>query len=1224
MLKKFRCILLGSMALLCLHAAKAQYDNFAKMVDFMPPAPNASAIIKYGGISINKNTGAPNISVPLFTLTGKKLSATVSLGYTSTGIKVDEIASRVGMGWALNAGGVVTRTLRGTPDESNTRLDPAFPIAPVCSTYLSLKKIAQSYETYGYSNGYDSEPDLFNFNMNGLSGTFIFDVNMEPVIARAEKFKIFKDFTANAPWNFKIINTDGVAYYFGGASATEKSKRENTCGKTFDAYLASAWYLTKIEHPNGEVINFTYSSHTYTYDNGVTQTMAVSGGIRSYVIEGSYSSSCPGTCSSSIPSTQCANRVITQGVLLNTIFNSHGTISFTYTTRTDCGDKLVDQVDMRDDDGVLTGRFNFNYNTVTANAQFTNEYAWGHDKTPYLTDLQEISSDFQMVKTHRFTYNDPAGRPARLSFSQDHWGYFNGQVNSVFIPTPTDLQLAQKFTSATANREPYEEYARKGMLNKITYPTGGADSLIYESNGYGAGATAAPQHTLVCAVTGTGAHTQVVKTQSITLAYQQVIQLVVNCIDNTNGNFDPLHNLGTVEILNSSLAVVFTEVFSPGTNQTRYVDLPGGNYTIKMYANGTAVTTSIQLKHYPVVISGISANKWVGGVRVKAIITGNPYEKPTVKKYYYTELGSNTSSLSAVRWPVYYKDFKVAEPCSITQGGNVFTTNSYCPRLAMYSNSLNTLYDYASSPISYSSVIEGIGENFDGGAVHQKFYTGADAMGVVTWGEDVLGAPMTNNSVIFNGKVKEETVLKKTTGGSLIPLKKTIYNYKIDTRGERIIPCYNVVQKWGLFMAQPASNCSPGTTVSTELINSFDIIRYDFISWWVYADSVKEINYDENGLNPVTKLSLMFYDNESHHHLTRIETTNSKSEVVSTQNKYPPDYAGQAVYDAMIARNIISPVVNVRTFNSNVQMTEKMINYSDWGNGNYIPVTIQNKIKAGPWDTEGTIQQVDDFGNILQYTGKDGVVNAIIWGYGNQYPVAKISGATYAQAVSATGVTMQALQTSNETLLRGYIQNIRTALPGAMVSAFTHKKMVGVTGITDQNNRNTTYSYDAFNRLLEIKDHDGKVLKRMDYHYTSSLSGGGFAIYFNQSVSQSFTPVQCRPGYTSNAVSYGVPAGKYMSFVSQADADAQATADMTANGQAYANSYALCSSDGPCTGAQYKKLNCKCETGIKIVRSSTQNQNGTWTCVFYYRWSDNSISADYTEITATTCAMEPE
>lgn len=488
--------------------APANTGNFAKLTDFLPPPPNAAAMIQHAEISVNKNTGSPSVGVTLYSLQGNKLATTVSLGYSSTGLKVDELASRVGMGWSLNAGGVVTRTLRGLPDELNTRLLPPFPLSDNCGTYNYMNTIASDAELSGYAGGKESEPDLFNFNMNGISGSFVFDENMQPVLIPADKLKIAYNFTTGATWNFKITATDGVTYYFGGASATEKTKRESTCGKSFNVFLANAWYLTKIEHPNGEVINFTYLPHTYNYDNGVSQTMHAANGQPSGAICGG--ANCP-----AVPApTKCIAKVKTQGVLLHTIFNNRGTIQFSYTTRNDCEDKLVSEVKLTIG-STNAGRYNLYYTNQLANMMYANEYALGYNYTPYLTNIVAYDNTYTQTKSHFFTYNDAGARPPRLSFSQDHWGYFNGKANSSFVPRPNSADMRAKFPQATANREADENFAAKGLLCKVAYPTGGIDSLIYESNTVQASsAVYRPYHELACSVTGTSFSTQQSKTNS--------------------------------------------------------------------------------------------------------------------------------------------------------------------------------------------------------------------------------------------------------------------------------------------------------------------------------------------------------------------------------------------------------------------------------------------------------------------------------------------------------------------------------------------------------------------------------------------------------------------------------------------------------------------------------------------------------------------------------------
>ena len=73
--------------------------NFPESV--VPPSPNAAALGKYGDIPVSLYTGTPNISVPLYNLKSKKMSVPVSLSYHASGIKVDDVASNVGLGWSL-------------------------------------------------------------------------------------------------------------------------------------------------------------------------------------------------------------------------------------------------------------------------------------------------------------------------------------------------------------------------------------------------------------------------------------------------------------------------------------------------------------------------------------------------------------------------------------------------------------------------------------------------------------------------------------------------------------------------------------------------------------------------------------------------------------------------------------------------------------------------------------------------------------------------------------------------------------------------------------------------------------------------------------------------------------------------------------------------------------------------------------------------------------------
>lgn len=85
----------------------------------IPPSPTAASLGKYGDIDVGKYTGIPNISIPLYNLSLGNLNVPIDLNYSSSGLKVEEKSSWIGLGWSLNAGGVITRSVHNKADEQN-------------------------------------------------------------------------------------------------------------------------------------------------------------------------------------------------------------------------------------------------------------------------------------------------------------------------------------------------------------------------------------------------------------------------------------------------------------------------------------------------------------------------------------------------------------------------------------------------------------------------------------------------------------------------------------------------------------------------------------------------------------------------------------------------------------------------------------------------------------------------------------------------------------------------------------------------------------------------------------------------------------------------------------------------------------------------------------------------------------------------------------------------
>jgi hypothetical protein len=67
----------------------------------------------------------------------------------------------------------------------------------------------------------------------------------------------------------------------------------------------------------------------------------------------------------------------------------------------------------------------------------------------------------------------------------------------------------------------------------------------------------------------------------------------------------------------------------------------------------------------------------------------------------------------------------------------------------------------------------------------------------------------------------------------------------------------------------------------------------------------------------------------------------------------------------------------------------------------------------------------------------------------------------------------------------GFIDELRLYPDGARMTTYSYDPMVGQTSQCDINNRVTYYDYDGLQRLKDIKDQDGNVIKTYQYHYNN-------------------------------------------------------------------------------------------------------------------------------------------
>ena len=91
-------------------------------------------------------------------------SLPIAIQYSTGGIKVDEIASVAGLGWNLMAGGRITRSVQGQPDDFNQLAQTG-----------NIQNWNRDNMDAFIDGKADTKYDLYYFEMPNSSGGFILD-----------------------------------------------------------------------------------------------------------------------------------------------------------------------------------------------------------------------------------------------------------------------------------------------------------------------------------------------------------------------------------------------------------------------------------------------------------------------------------------------------------------------------------------------------------------------------------------------------------------------------------------------------------------------------------------------------------------------------------------------------------------------------------------------------------------------------------------------------------------------------------------------------------------------------------------------------------------------------------------------------------------------------------------------------------------------------------------
>lgn len=1003
--------------------AQDDYSKVIKAFSITPPSPNAAALGEYGRTPVGLATGTPQVSIPLYTLKTQNLELPLELSYSSNGVKVDQIASRTGVDWVLNAGGVITRTVYGSPDEYSTWLSVPPSLTADDRTVLNYLRNAAEVNSGGMLS-WDTQPDLFSFNFNGHTGKFTLDTSRNIVLIKYDNIKIEKQFNAS-DWNFKITTGDGIVYYFGGLGATETTKNVPSSGACEANYVRpakTAWYLKKMVHPKGDSISFSYGPLECIYENGISQsyvrTHPISVGIR-----------CSGTSDplcTVVDESTCLSSMRVDGVVLTGITTSQGDkIKLINSLRSDINNEyLIDSIQVfhKKNNTVPYKVIDLEYSYSNSQNSYANQYYTNakYSFRPFLTGVIE-KSGVDIHKKHNFYYNDYDGLPTRLSFSQDHYGYFNGKVNNYLVPTPNPFDYeGQAFGFIISNREPDPTYASKGVLSKIVYPTGGYDTLMYEGHTISVSEHVPPPlQTVSIATIGSGVKNVKTIDTVIQPGYNQNILFRLSCNLVPGESYEPLDNYAFIRIYRGAELVYWQNVNVGTPVDYDLFVYSGFQYKIEVNTYGRFVEGKATFSYGEGTGTYEDREKFVGGVRIAKIKTySKEHGFQHTRKFYYGYLNNPVKSSGTIVEPIwgYFEEFPVMVPCFPFP-----TVVSYerCGRIIAHSSTMRNLFGNSGSHIYYNAVVESMGENFENGGIEHQFKSRSNDNAELVRGYRMHGHPVSN--VAWENGLKSSERHFSKVNNVIINRKQIIYNYKIDTRNEMNLMGYIVRRRYtDWFTSSPPDPIIPGEFFP------FDVLKYSVLGNWTYMDTVTTTMYDENGLESLKTKIAYSYDNALHASPTRTWTIQSDGSEEIVNTTYPLDYApGTAFIDSMKANYIVAaPIEKVKytkvgtdvkiaagsitkyyanskgnreselLLENNNSVSLADFKFSHRAKGVLPPAGTTTVFSPDPRYKERlNYNSYDASGNMKQYTLNGGTGGAYLWGYNAQYPIAEVKNA---------------------------------------------------------------------------------------------------------------------------------------------------------------------------------------------------------------------------------------
>ena len=1085
-------------------AASATAPDSLSWPGVVPRSPDVAALEKYVWQPVSHATGTLNVEVPLFRIPlAPGAGLDLSLSYHASGVRVNDLPGCAGTGWALNAGGCISREIRGQRDETMHSGFYRFIKAHPGHTFPErIDLLSDSALIDSIDRGIvDPEPDLFCLTLPGRSLHFFLGSDGEFHTIPQSDIRIDSSplGSLNGTGTWRVTDGHGNRWIFGGPGATETSYDQR------QRPYPTAWKLTSVLSSSGQVLATLSYTETETSPPGYYRNVYRAENPALYLCLAS-------SAKSDLDSHFGLRTIHAQEVFLTRRLSSiHvpglGDVTLRWMkepNKYSC--QLVDSIR-------LTG--------VTGSTAW---YALSYQGTAWRPFLKDITRGGTGAPTETYrSFGYYPGLPLQHSYAQDLWGFYNGKDNhSLFADSWGHIDNG---IDNNADRR-VGEAPWTGSLKTVQLPAGGRTEITYGHN--------------MTWTTDTALHAvsmrDSVRADTIGTAYGAPFRVCEYSRTNATLTFAvPGHGRweadftlenateGTVVFSGSASGIrnsndllpsFYTAENYPVFSYATSAEVPAGWYVWKVTLRWTDLPgdvswlypASVSYTYYGNSATGQRHEAVTGGIRVEKVAVYDA-DSSLVEERQYNYLRDNGQS-SGVSAPA--PEFKrgLIEEVMLNDPGVLTLVRFYTGVDEYHEDNISR---YRGSAAYYTQVTEETRTPVDTFlTVYRYTLPEIQAATQLTplWVDPTAVPYLTEECA--GSLPAGMTAMERTADGADRPLLKKTTAHSIERTGPGVhaltaVSLVNLFDRGG-----DEHGWDSRIQLSTYPLTSMRVLPV--------RERAMELFYREGGGTPdsLVTVTVTEYGNPGHVSPTArevfMESDSAAARRLRTEWRYACDFPSDPGCAAMLERNIISVPVETRESRLSGTVTRKdtygVFAISGAGGNDTIVAPSLTRTWRGSSPAAGrTLRYLhyDRRGNPLEAVLNGSARRMWLWSYAGRLPVAEIEPGGTAESAVRSAVSSVLGATPGELSLQEVPDTaalrsgaLQAALPGCLVTTLTHDPAGGMSSLTAPSSETSAWTYDGLGRLtasyVPDTEHQGQgapapVLSAA-YSYHANPSGG--------------------------------------------------------------------------------------------------------------------------------------